>query len=89
MSEYLWDNWNGGMNKAVFTGVNRRFRPITHTIVYIYELCIYVYIYMCIYIYMCVYICVYIYVYIYRYIYIYTHTLIINCRTQINVVNIG
>ena len=49
----------------------------THTIVYIY-------IHMCIYIYICVYIyelCIYIYIYI--------HTLIINCRTQINVVNIG
>ena len=63
MGQLEWRDEQSGIH-----GGNRRFRPITHTIVYIYELCIYVYIYMCIYM------CIYMYIYIYRYIYLYTYT---------------
>ena len=76
MGQLEWRDEQSGIH-----GGNRRFRPITHTIVYIYMNCVY----MCIYIY----VYIYIHVYIYISIYIYIHTLIINCRTQINVVNIG
>ena len=68
MGQLEWRDEQSGIH-----GGNRRFRPITHTIVYIYELCIYVYIYIFVYIYMCIYICVYIYVYIYISIYIHIH----------------